>query len=573
MKLVNIKNIALLLLLSVSVVWSTEEKKLDYEKTYIERCQVCHGTIHQGDIGADLRPKVLKMKDPYRLSSSLIDGVADVMPSYMTKFSKNEAINMVDWLMSWEDHSALVLNLPDVKRYWRELSDRKKLATKYKNPTEVKSLDDITFLTERDASLVTFIDSSNGKVLSRHRAGYAVHVTIQNKKYPRYAYSISRSGRLTMFDLMAPGQPAVAYVRVGEESRGLAISNDGKYIIAGNYYPAGAVILDALTLKPLKVFPTNAVTDINGKKMSSRVTGLSSTPYGTYFAMVLANTGTVQIIDYSKSGFPIVSKVKGLGRNLHDAFLNQDEGENFGRYYMVAEQRKNGVIAVIDFKEKKLVKKIKIGEKSIPHTGKGASWYNKKLKKELHATADMGEGLVTIWDSSWSIVKQIKIPDAGLFVGTSKDTPYIWADVVYGKKETYNEMHLINKESLETERIIKVGKLKGQLIDAKTKKVLQEWDATQHLPSEDKVYKSKVSKERLVPYSTKLGRVAKRPVQPRLLHAEPANHGKWMMISEWTTGRVGIYESKTGKFIKYIHNLVSPTYTFSVEYRKNIPGS
>jgi nitrite reductase (NO-forming)/hydroxylamine reductase len=480
---------------------------------------------------------------------------------------------MVDWLMSWEDNSHLKLNLKDVKRYWRELADRKQLLTKYKKPMDVQSLNDITFLTERDASLVTFIDSTKGTVLSRHRAGYAVHVTIQNKKYPRYAYSISRSGRLTMFDLMAPGQPAVAYVRVGEESRGLAISNDGKYIIAGNYYPAGAVILDALTLKPLKVFDTSSVKGLNNKKISSRVTALSSTPYGSYFAMVLSNAGAVQIIDYSKKDFPIVGKIEKIGVNLHDAFLNQDKGKDYGRYFMVAEQDKGGVMAVIDFKEKKLVKKIEMGDNSMPHTGKGASWHSTLLKKQLHATSDMGVGQISVWDSSWALVKQVKISNSGLFLSTSNNTPYLWADCVDGKREFYNEVHLINKETLETERIIKVGKKIGQLLDAKTKKILQEWDATQHLPSEDKVFKSKISNERLVPYTTKLGREAKYPVQPKLLHAEPANHDKWYMISEWTTGRIGIYESQTGKFIKYINNLVSPTYTFSVEYRKNIPGS
>ncbi len=90
---------------------------------------------------------------------------------------------------------------------------------------------------------VDFIDSTTGKVLSRHKAGFPVHVTVTNKANPRYAYSISRSGRLTMFDIGAPGQPAVASVQVGQESRGLAVSPDGKYILAGNYNPGGAVLL------------------------------------------------------------------------------------------------------------------------------------------------------------------------------------------------------------------------------------------------------------------------------------------------------------------------------------------
>ncbi len=45
------------------------------------------------------------------------------------------------------------------------------------------------------------------------------------------------------------------------------------------------------------------------------------------------------------------------------------------------------------------------------------------------------------------------------------------------------------------------------------------------------------------------------------------------MISEWTTGRIGIYDSKTGKFIKYIYNLTTPTFTYSVEHRQHVPGA
>ncbi len=71
----------------------------------------------------------------------------------------------------------------------------------------------------------------------------------------------------------------------------------------------------------------------------------------------------------------------------------------------------------------------------------------------------------------------------------------------------------------------------------------------------------------------KHGEKLKEPVQPRLLHAEPANHGEWTMISEWTTGRIGIYDSKTGKFIKYIENLTTPTFTYSVEHRQHVPGA
>jgi len=443
------------------------------------------------------------------------------------------------------------------------------LARKYPHATDVDSVMDIVFATERDASLVDFIDGTTGKVLSRHKAGFAVHVTVTNKRMPRYAYSISRSGRLTMFDLAAPGQPAIASVQVGQESRGLAVSPDGKYVMAGNYNPGGAVLCDALTLEPLKVYQTAGVIDPDGNIVPSRVASIADTPYGPYFAFALKDGGHVYIVDYSKPDFPIVGDVPNIGKVLHDAFLN--EGKEIGRYYMIASQGSD-LMGIVDFKTKKLAAKVYTGPGTKPHPGQGSSWYNEKYG-QLHATNSMNVGNVVIWDNNWEVVANVPTAGGGLFVGTSKDTPYIWSDCVLGTPENYNKVYLINKQTLETDRIIEVGKKKGRLIDAHTGKVLQEWDATQYEIVPGKEVDSKISKEKLVTYTPKHGAPVKKPVQPRLLHAEPANHGKWVFISEWTTGRIGVYDAKTGKFIKYIYNLTTPTFTYSVEHRQHIPGA
>ncbi|HIP18992.1 MAG TPA: nitrite reductase [Sulfurovum sp.] len=544
---------------------------MDFAAKYEKECQGCHGPIHQGGVGSDLRPKALKAKSREFLSETILNGVENTaMPAWNSTFSADDASGMIDWLMDWKNTVELTLDLDEVKKTWTKLADREELAKKYPKPTEVKSVLDITFATERDASLVDFIDSTSGKVLSRHKAGFAVHVTVTNKKNPRYAYSISRSGKLSMFDIGAPGQPTLATVQVGQESRGLAVSPDGKYVIAGNYNPGGAVLCDAMTLEPLKAFDTSRVIDPDGQIGPSRVASLADTPYGPYFAMALKDAGHTYIIDYSKPDFPIVGDIPNIGKILHDAFLNEDEGEDFGRYFMIASQGSD-VVGIVDFKEKNLAAKVHTGKKSKPHPGQGSSWYSKGQKKQLHATVSMNIGSVVIWDSNWKVVKKVETAGGGLFIGTAHGTPYLWADCVLGKPDKYNEVHLINKDTLETDRIIKVGKTKGQLIDAKTKKVIQEWDATQTVVAAQN--EVKFGKEKIVPHTDKLGPAVKEPVQPRLLHAEPANHGEWTMISEWTTGRIGIYESKTGKFVKYINNLTTPTFTYSVEHRQHIPGA
>ncbi len=566
---------------AVALLVTGASAKMDYAQMFKKECAGCHGSIHQGGVGADLRPKALKKKDKNMLVQTILNGRENTaMPAWKSKFSKEDAEGMVDWLLSWKNTQKLVLKLDDVKKTYKKLADVDELAKKYPvdkdgnlkyKGAEVKNVKDITFATERDASLVDFIDSTTGKVLSRHKAGFAVHVTVTNKANPRYAYSISRSGRLTMFDIGAPGQPAVASVQVGQESRGLAVSPNGKYVMAGDYNPGGAVLCDAHTLKPLKVYDTSNVVGLDGKKESSRVAYIADTPFGPYFSFALKDAGRVYIVDYSKPNFPVVGDIPNIGKVLHDAFENENKGPDYGRYVQVASQGSD-LMGIVDLKTKKLAAKVFTGKKSKPHPGQGASWFNKKLGEQLNATNSMNYGSVVIWTSpGWKVVKKVKTAGGGLFVGTSEHTPYIWADCVLGKPENYNKVYLINKETLETDRIIEVNKTKGHLIDAHTGKILQTWDATQHQTI--KVPEKAFGKEKIVPMPDKLGPVVKNPVQPRLLHAEPANHGKWTMISEWTTGRIGIYDAKTGKFIKYIENLTTPTFTYSVEHRQKVPGA
>jgi nitrite reductase (NO-forming)/hydroxylamine reductase len=515
------------------------------EAVFEKDCQGCHGPAHQGGVGADLRPAVLKSKNSQQLAEVLLNGKSGTaMPAFKKgesighQFSKNEAASMIDYLQNFKGVKQMVLTLDNVKAKWRPLNDRMKLFKKYPNPVDVKKVTDICFVTERDASRVTFLDGTKGKIISTHPAGFAVHVTVTNKRQPRYAYSISRDGLVTMFDLASKGQQKIAECRIGTSSRGLAVSPDGKYLMAGNYAPGGAVLFDAMTLEPLKVYPTSSVINNEGNIESSRVASIADTPYGPYFAFALKDAGHVYIVDYSKEGFPVVGDIPNIGNILHDAFLN--EGKEIGRYYMIASQGSD-VIGIVDFKTKTLVAKVYTGAGSKPHPGQGASWYNDKYG-QLHATVNMNVGQVTIWDNNWDVVRHVPTAGGGLFVGTSEHTPWIWADNVLGGSANWNTVHLINKQHLEVDKIITVGKKKGTLTKPDGT-VLRSWN---------------------VPHSK---------VTPRILHAEPANHGNWTMISEWNTGRIGIYEAKTGKFVKYITGLTTPTFTYSIEHRQSIPGA
>jgi len=531
---------------AAATMFATGASAFDAEKIFVRDCQGCHGPKHQGGVGADIRPAALKKLNSQTLASKILNGVSGTaMPAFKKgvsighEFTKAEADIMVDYLQHFKGLKSQVLTLENVTKNWRTFNTVAKLKKKYPKAVDVDKVTDICFLTQRDASKVSFLDGTKGTVISTHPAGYAVHVTVTNKRQPRYAYSISRDGLVTMYDLASKGQQKIAECRIGTSSRGLAVSPDGKYLMAGNYEPGGAVLFDAMTLKPLKVYPTSSVIDMDGNIGPSRVAGIYDTPYGPYIAFALKDAGHVYIVDYSKEGFPIVGDIPNIGKILHDGFEN--EGKEIGRYLMQASQGSD-VMGVIDFKTKSLVAKVYTGPGTKPHPGQGSSWYNEEYG-ELFATQSMNVGNTVIWDSNWDVVKNVPTAGGGLFVGTSEHTPWIWSDCVLGGATNWNTMYLINKQTLVTDRIISVGKDEGKLIDAKTHKTISSW------------------------------KVPHNDVLPRILHAEPANHGQWTMISEWNAGRIGIYEAKTGKFVKYITGLTTPTFTYSIEHRQTIPGA
>ncbi len=524
------------------------ESKMDVSKMFEKECQGCHGPNHEGGVGSSLDPKVISKKNDYMLVDVVLNGRAGTaMPAFKDKMNKDDADKMIDYLLKYESRQIKNLTIKDVEATHEVLQDREALYKKYLTPSDVKSVQDIVVFTERDASKVGFIDGTTNKVLSKHDSGFATHVTVVNKRIPRYVYNISRDGWVNMFDLNAPGQPIIAKIRVGSDSRGLACTPDGKYVMAGNYVPGGAVLLDAMTLKPLKVYPTSSVIDMDGNIGSSRVASIADTPYGPYIAFALKDAGHVYIVDYSKPDFPIVGDIPGIGKILHDAFLN--EGDEVGRYYMIASQGSD-VVGIVDFKTKTLAGKVYTGPGSKPHPGQGSSWFAEKLAKQFHATVNMNLGQVTVWDNKWNVAKQIKTAGGGLFIGTNEHTPFLWADNVIGGEANYNQMHLVNKETMMVERIIQAtaeGKVK--LINPSTHKVIKEWDIG-------------VAKD------------AKGvAVTPRLLHAEPAAHGEHMYVSDWTGGRILVFDAKTGEYISKIEGLTTPTFTYSIEHRMDLPGA
>lgn len=286
--------------------------------------------------------------------------------------------------------------------------------------TPPENVDDLLLVTERENFSVAVINTKSQSVVAHLPAGARAHGYTFSPD-GRFGYNLGRDGWLYKYNLKT--LQAEKKVRLGLDARGIAVSDDGKYLLTGMYIPTQAVIVDAITLKPLKVIDTHHVKDPDGDYVDSRICSVNdvSPKVGSYFLMALKEGGQVWRIDWSKPDFP-VTKVLNVGKILHDGFLN----ESNKTFYLASQS--SDWIAAIDVDSMKIIKKIKTGKK--PHPGEGAVW--KEDGVEYAATTHIGDNKVAIWRTDTNeIVGNVGTEAPGLFIRAADNMKYVWADSIF----------------------------------------------------------------------------------------------------------------------------------------------
>lgn len=411
-------------------------------EAYHDSCSACHGADRQGAIGPALVPESLTASDSFYIDTIRNGRPGTPMPNWKYTFTDAEIWLMLGFLRSPVDESEATWEMDDIIASREQLVEESTLPPV---PTHTGNMDNLMLVTEREAQRIAVFDGDTHTLLGRVDSGYRAHGYAFDPANERWAFNISRDGWLHKIDLYSL-QP-VSRIRVGLDSRGLAISDDGKYVIAGNFAPATAVILDAATLQPLKLLHTEGYGP-DGAWVKSRVAITSDVApelVGPYFIIALKEAGQMWRIDYSQPDFPI-TKLADVGRILHDGFLSPDNK----RFY-IASQEDNQMV-VVDVENWKVVARINTGD--TPHPGSGATW--EANGAEYGATTHAGEGLVTVWDlADNEIVAKIPTSGPGLFIRTHDQTPYVWADTMFAAVP--NRIYVIDKASHEVVHVIEEG--------------------------------------------------------------------------------------------------------------------
>ncbi|RLC21818.1 MAG: cytochrome C [Deltaproteobacteria bacterium] len=422
----------------------------DAEKLFTQNCAVCHGADRGGYFAPALTQERLANTSEAAIRSMTSNGISETqMPPWGGKLSTTE-LRKLSALFKSTSKTKVSFGIEEIRKSLKvEVADESALPPKPTYP--IKDINDLMGIMARGRystgnSRVVFFDGKTNRQVGEVPTEHAPHNMDFHPTDPRWAYVKTDTGYVHKIDLYS--MRTVRSIRTGLNGPALAISRDGRYVMAGAYVPHTAVILDSKTLEPVKFFELKGV-DPDGKMVESDSGMITGTPFADYLVIAIENAGQVWIIDYSKPDMP-VTKIKNVGRHLHDAVLSPD-----GRYVMIASYKDNN-FPVVDLKEKKVVKKITGG--CVPHLGSGS--IIKVKGKTLGIGTNIGgcdKYVVTVWDlDTWEVVKQIPVMGPTESPAANPNAPYIVVDIV-GTGPDADKMQLIDKETLEVVKTVTVG--------------------------------------------------------------------------------------------------------------------
>lgn len=496
---------------------------------YFQRCAGCHGVLRKGATGKSLLPTETCKKGQKRLERIITLGTEGGMNNFNDIFSKKE-ISMLATYIQMEPPVPPEMSLALMKERHKVYIQPKDYPTK---PLHGRNWENFFVVIERDAGKIAIIDGDKHEIVDHIDTGYAVHVIKASEHHNvqhmdgvpgRFWYTQGRDGKMTKIDLwQKPGSMLVAETQMAYDARDVAVSGDGKYVIGGGYWPPHFVILDAMTMEPLKVVSTRGVNVDGDYVNEARVAAIYTTPNEPTFLVAVKELGQMWQVDYSDLDNLRIEMINSA-KFLHDGFFDPT-----GRYFQIAANASNKMV-VVDSKDRKL--EAMIDTPKLPHPGPGANWIDPKCGP-VGATTHLGEGTVSVWgndpeghkDQAWKICYTVETDGPGVFIRTHPKSDYVWADQTKHPEP-------------DVQQSVKV-------IDKKTRKVVK-----------------------TIRVTTDPGKAA--------VHMEFNKDGSEVWVSVWNrkdnknpTGEIVVYDAKTLKEKARIKGLTTPTGKFNVYNRTN----
>ena len=405
------------------------------ETNYKKHCAACHGVKRLGGMGTALLPENLGRLKPAGAAKAIANGLPlTQMPAFGAKLSQEEIDALVTYIYT---------PLPEVPAWGKAEMEATRVVhhapeSLSDKPVFKADMLNLFLVVELGDHSVSVLDGDKMEPIHRFRSRYALHGGPKYSPDGRYVYFASRDGWISKFDMY--NLKTVVEVRAGINTRNLAISGDGRYVMVGNYLPHNVMILDSKDLSLVKIIP---VADAKSGKTSRVSAVYQAEPRGS-FVVALRDRKEVWEIPYSEGEKQFAVRRIEIADYMDDFMFDPDYR------YLIGASRSGGKGRVIRLDDGVEVSEIDLP--GMPHLGSGVVWDYKGQK--VLATPNLKEGVVSVIEmKNWKTIERIETLGPGFFMRTHEGTPYAWVDVFFGKNKEV--MHVIDKRTLEVVKTLR----------------------------------------------------------------------------------------------------------------------
>ena len=418
---------------------------------YPQHCASCHGAERLGGTGPALLPENLERLRKPQAAKVIAEGrAASQMPGFKDRLTPEEIAALADFVYT-APASVPAWGLPEIEASRLVHVKAGSLPDK---PAFKADLLNLFVVVETGDHHATILDGDSFNPIHRFRTRFALHGGPKFTPDGRYVYFASRDGWISRFDIW--NLKTTHEIRAGINTRNLAVSGDGRYVVVGNYLPQTLVVLDAADLKPLKLIEAK---DDSGKR--SRVSAVYDAAPRKSFIAALKDVKEVWEIPYTDDHEPVFQGLvhdypmaEGLAEKtpfpvrripvedyLDDFYFDQPYA------HLMGASREGGKGQVVN-----LDARIKVADLDIPgmpHLGSGITWEYRG--RPVMATPNLKSGVISIIDmKKWEVIKRIDTRGPGFFMRSHENTPYAWTDnFMSPAKDT---LTIIDKRTLEVVR-------------------------------------------------------------------------------------------------------------------------
>ncbi|MGZ8261294.1 MAG: cytochrome D1 domain-containing protein [Caldimonas sp.] len=420
---------------------------------YQQHCAACHGAQRTGVMGPALVPESLeRLRRPDATRVITHGRVATQMPGFADKLSADEIAALAQWIYS-PVTPAPVWGEAEIRASRVQVADAAALPDRPRWSADPMNL---FVVVEGGDHHVSLVDGDRFATIHRFASRYALHGGPKFSPDGRFVYFGSRDGWITKYDLW--NLTVVAEVRAGINTRNVAVSADGRWVLAANYLPHTLALFDS----DLELVKTFAAATLDGRK-SSRVSAVYDAAPRKSFIVALKDIAELWEISYDRAAAPIHdglvhdyrmgeaiarpgylnARRTPLEEPLDDFFFDQGYRHAIGAKRPDANGRSAAQVVNLDIRRK--IADLPIA--GMPHLGSGITfaWQGGTVL----ASPNLRDGAIDVVDmKSWKPLKTIATPGPGFFIRSHEATPYAWVDSMLsaGAKDT---LTIVDKRTLE----------------------------------------------------------------------------------------------------------------------------